>query len=248
MMHVHLGTSARDLWEQGRLPEAIARLSAGLRTEPGDRAARTFLFELLLIEGEWDRAARQLAALRGDSPASELALLPLAQAIESERLRHAWFAAQDTAQADADVSESTASGVLNALTFTHLTDADPLVGAHLEVFHAGRYLRIPLSQIATVRLDAPVQLWHTVWIPAVVRLTSDEQGTAMGRVLLPTRSWGSERESDPAVRQGRTTIWRECDGALVRPFGQKVLLADDADVGLLDVRSLNLTHAPAFTS
>ena len=244
-MHVRLGASARDLWEEGRLAEAITRLSAELRAEPGDRAARTFLFELLITQGEWERASRQLATLRGESPASALGLLQLAQALEAEVLRGEWYT-QTVPKMSLDRSEST-SGTLNEEEYAALSDADPLVGARLEVFHVGKYLRIPFREIATIRMQAPTQLWHTIWIPAVVRLRADTTGESLGRVLLPTRSSGSETDDDADVCRGRTTVWRDVRG-VVRPCGQKVLLADDRDIGLLDVRSLDVLRVPAFAT
>jgi type VI secretion system protein ImpE len=242
MMHVHLGASAHELWQQGRITEAIARLSTALRVEPGDRAARMFLFELLLIEGEWERAARQLALLRGESSVAALAMLPLAQALDAEAARTAWYH-ENSVSYDAATQQSVAA-TLNGQSFAALTDSDPLVGAQLELFHAGQYLRVPFADVASLRMEAPTQLWQTIWAPAVVRLATDSEHASMGRVLLPTRTWLSHRDADPQVRQGRATIWRDDVGG-ARPFGQKVLLTESHDFSLLDIRSLDVAHTRA---
>jgi protein involved in temperature-dependent protein secretion len=202
-----------------------------------------FLFELLLIEGEWERAARQLAPLRGESLASERAGLTLAQALEAEAARSAWY--HEHAASDDVAAEQPVTVTLNGQACAALIDSDPLVNAQLELFHAGHYLRVPLCKVASLRMEAPTQLWQTIWIPAVVRRTSDTEAESLGRVLLPTRTWLSHRDADADVRQGRTTVWRDDVGG-ARPFGQKVFLTESGDISLLDIRSLDAAFAQAL--
>jgi len=58
---------ARELYQAGKLNEAIQSLQAELRDYPTDAARRTFLFELLCFAGEYDRAEKQWDVLAGES-------------------------------------------------------------------------------------------------------------------------------------------------------------------------------------
>ena len=55
--------TARDLFQAGRLNEAVQALGSELRNDPTDAQRRTFLFELLCFAGEYDRAEKQLDIL-----------------------------------------------------------------------------------------------------------------------------------------------------------------------------------------
>src|SRR3954447_26175951 len=55
--------TARELYQAGRLGEAIQALNAELRENPADTQRRTFLFELLCFAGNYDRAQKQLDIL-----------------------------------------------------------------------------------------------------------------------------------------------------------------------------------------
>lgn len=52
--------TARELFQAGRLNEAVTALGAELRSDPTDTRRRIFLFELLCFAGEYDRAEKQL--------------------------------------------------------------------------------------------------------------------------------------------------------------------------------------------
>ena len=53
----------QELYQAGRLSDAIKALSAELRDNPTDPRRRTFLFELLCFAGEYERADKQLEVL-----------------------------------------------------------------------------------------------------------------------------------------------------------------------------------------
>ncbi|MEN6601313.1 MAG: virulence protein SciE type, partial [Bryobacteraceae bacterium] len=55
--------TAKDLFQAGRLEEAVRALGIELRNDPTDQKRRTFLFELLCFDGEYDRAEKQLDIL-----------------------------------------------------------------------------------------------------------------------------------------------------------------------------------------
>ena len=79
------------LYREGRLREAIKALGEELRSNPMDAKRRTFLFELLLFAGEYDRAEKQLDLLAGANADAAAGTLLYRSALYAERTRQAMF-------------------------------------------------------------------------------------------------------------------------------------------------------------
>ncbi len=73
------------------------------------------------------------------------------------------------------------SGTLNGKPFTSIRDADPEIGARLELYAAGAYLWIPFQHIASMQMEAPKSLRDTLWASAFVMTGPDFKGTDIGR-------------------------------------------------------------------
>lgn len=227
--------NATELYRAGRLNEAVQALSAELRDNPTDARRRTFLFELLCFAGDYDRASKQLDVLAGEGPQSELGTLAYRAAVQAERQRQELFRSKDIPE-DAEGSTAT-GGFLNDKPFDSLEDADPRIGARLEVFAAGNYVWVPFQHVASIEISAPRRLRDLVWIPAVVRLGPGMKGKDLGHVLLPALCPFSWQHPEESVRLGRQTVWVEEAGGPI-PFGQKSLLADGEEIPLLEVRKI----------
>lgn len=233
---------ARALFDEGRLDEAIQALGADLRDDPTDARRRTFLFELLCFAGELDRAEKQLDVVARGGREVELGAWLYRSALHAERLRQEMFAAGRLSTAGA---APPVAGTLNGRPFATLEDADPRLGARLEVFAAGQYTWIPFAQLASVTLDPPRTLRDTLWAPARVQAAPAFQGGELGEVLLPVLAPLSWRHPDGEVRLGRVTDWEDgADGGEAVPVGQKLLLVDGEPVPFLELRTLEITPAP----
>ena len=89
-------SQAQDLIAAGQPREALAALQAEVRAHPADVKLRIFLFQLLCVLGQWDRAATQLE-LCGEMDASTLAMVnTYREALKCERVRDAVFAGKTT--------------------------------------------------------------------------------------------------------------------------------------------------------
>ncbi|MGB9605217.1 MAG: type VI secretion system accessory protein TagJ, partial [Bryobacteraceae bacterium] len=141
----------RELFQAGKLTEAITALSAEVRDNPTDVRRRTFLFELLCFAGEFERAEKQLEVLACESPASEAGALLYRGAIYAEKTRHEMFARREFPAAS---EARPVAGILNGRPFQSLLDADPRIGPRLEVLAAGGYLWIPLEHLASIQVAA----------------------------------------------------------------------------------------------
>src|SRR5690606_22076627 len=142
-------------------------------------------------------------------PDAEMGSLLYRSALHAERLRQEMFLAQ------VPVAQSQPSdvllGTLNDQPFTRLSDADPRIGARLEVFVAGQYSWIPFDQIASITASPPQRLRDLLWIPAVVRPGPDYKDVELGEVLIPALTPLAWQHEDDEVRLGRLTDWQELD-------------------------------------
>lgn len=226
--------NANQLLAEGRVREAEKWLTAYLREHPADRAKRTFLFELLCFSGDFARAEKQLAVLADGNVEKETGAIVYYAAIHAEKLRQELFEKQDFPAGPG----TSPPGKLNGKVFHDLRDADPDIGARLEVFAAGAYVWIPFEHIASLQMTPPQRLRDTLWAPALVQAAPSFQGMDLGEVLIPAIYPFSWKHPDEAVWLGRATAWAADDEGTEYPSGQKMLLADGEEIPFLEVRSL----------
>ena len=235
---------AQELFQAGKLDEAVQALGAELRDNPADTKRRTFLFELLCFSGDYARAEKQLDVLASDGRQAEMGAMLYRAALHAERIRQTIFEKQDYPLTGPE-PETSASGTINGKPFEFFSDADPRLGERLEVFAAGDYLWIPLRHIASVELQAPTRLRDLLWIPAIVRTGASFKGKELGEVLLPVLSPLSWKHPDNQVRLGRATDWQDDGAGKVVPIGQKMYAVDDDEIPLLEIRKLEFAAAQA---
>jgi len=232
----------KELLQQGKVQETIQSLAQYLRGHPADTAARTFLFELLCFAGEYARAEKQLAVLASGSPEKETGSVVYYAALHAEKDRHALFENENFPES----APASGPGELNGKPFDDLCDANPAIGARLEVFAAGAYLWLPFVHIDSLEMDAPKRLRDTLWAPALVRAAASFAERDLGEVLLPAVypfSWQLEDAED--LWLGRSTEAFRDEGGREVWAGQKTLLVDGAELPFLEVRSLRFFHPVA---
>lgn len=233
--------TAKELFQAGKLEEAVQALSVELRNNPTDAKRRTFLFELLCFAGDFDRAEKQLEALARDNAQTEMGALLYRAAIAAERKRQEVFTNKDFPPASPD-GDPDIAGTLNGKPFTWIVDSDPRVGPRLEVFAAGGYLWIPFRHIERIHVEPPKRLRDLLWIPARVSTGPAFKAVELGEVLVPALTVFAGRHPDNNVRLGRETHTEEVDGEVI-PVGQKTLLVDGEEVPILEVRDLEFVAA-----
>lgn len=257
-------SSPTELYKAGHLAAAVAAQIEAVKAHPADHARRLFLFELVAFTGDLDRARRQADAIKYDDPALIQALNGYKLCVEAEAARRELFAkgrrpeflAEPPAhvrlrldaidhlrhgrrsEAAALVTEANAAphlaGTLNGTPFDWLRDADDLFGTVLEVFARGKYLWVPLEQVASLAANPPKYPRDLVWFPARLTATTGEAG----EVFLPALYPGSHDHPDDQVKLGRATDWQQADGGPVLGAGLKTFLAGEDEVPLLDWREL----------
>jgi type VI secretion system protein ImpE len=232
--------NARELYQAGHLGAAIQSLGAELRDNPTDTRRRIFFFELLCFAGDYDRAEKHLDVVAQAGTDSATGALLYRAAMAAERTRNQLFEKHDY---PSGAAPAPVRGKLNGKPFESIEDADPRIGARLEVYAAGDYLWLPLAHIASIQMEAPKRLRDLLWTPALVRTGPELQDRELGQVLVPALYPMSFRHSDDAVRLGRATVWESNEDGNEIPFGQKMLLVDGEEFPLLEVRELEIAAA-----
>jgi type VI secretion system protein ImpE len=229
------------LYREGKLREAIKALGDELRSNPLDAKRRTFLFELLLFAGEYERAEKQLDLLAGANAEAAAGTLLYRSALHAERTRQSMFANHETPplKPGAEVG-----GIWNGKPFNSFSDPDPRIGPNLEVFIAGSYTWIPIHYLRRLELEPPANLRDLMWARARVDTSPEFRLQELGEVLVPVICPGSFNHAEEVVHLGRESAWQEDEKYGEIPFGAKTLLIDGEEVPLLEIRSVSFSAPP----
>jgi type VI secretion system protein ImpE len=223
------------LYREGKLREAIKALGEELRSDPLDAKRRTFLFELLLFAGEYERAEKQLDLLAGASAETAAGTLLYRSALHAECTRRSMFANRETPLL---AQKSIHGGAWNGTPFSEISDPDPRIGANLEVYLAGSYTWIPIHYLRRLEIEPPANLRDLVWARARLETSSDFRLQELGEVLLPALCPLSFSHVEEVVQLGRETAWEPDETYGELPYGAKTMLVDDVEVPLLSLRSV----------
>jgi type VI secretion system protein ImpE len=227
--------TAKELLANGKVREAEGVLTAALRSNPTDVQKRTILFEILCFSGQYERAGKHLGLLAQGSKEAETGAVLLFSALHAEKLRHEMFRKQEF---PSEKPAKSPSGKLNGKPFESISDADPEIGARLELYAAGAYLWLPFQHIASVNIDPPRTLRDTLWTPGFVLTGPSFNGTDIGQVIIPNIYPFSWKSDDETLWLGHGTEWVGDDGGNTYPVGQKTFMVDGEEVPLLEIRSL----------
>ncbi len=141
-------------------------------------------------------------------------------------------------------------GTIDGQAFEWICDGDSRLGPILEAIINGRYCWVPLSALAKIQIEAPEDLRDLVWAPAFLEFPNGGGSVA----LIPTRYPGTHTSADPRAVMSRLTEWQPlggtgdaADGASDQyaGIGQRVLMTDVAEAGLLDARLIEFGATPA---
>ncbi len=225
-----------ELVRAGKLSEALTAMVADVRDHPADVKKRTFLFELLCLAGQYDRAEKHLNLLAQATPDAEFGALLYRSALAGQRQREALLASGDYPGTESVKPSS--PGTLNGEPFRSLEDLDPRIGPRLEMFVAGEYVWLPFEHIGGIHMAAPRYLRDTLWAAATVETGPTFQGQSFGEVLIPMLAPFSWRHESDEVKFGHATDWKQ-EGDRLIPFGQKLLVMDEeTTIPFLEIREL----------
>ena len=264
-----LSDAAEQTLKDGDPRAALARLQEDVRARPSDAKLRVFLFQLLCVLGQWDRALNQLKVASELDPLA----LPMAQmygeAVRCEVIRddvfdgkkspmvlgepEQWLALLIESRLQAGRGEATQSEDLRQRAFE---DA-PTSSGQID----GR----PFEWIA----DADSRLGPVVeaiingryyWVPftRITEITMEApedlrdlvwmpahlnfENGGESLALIPARYPGSQNADDGHLALSRKTSWEPIAGEAFRGLGQRIIATDAGETPFLEIRSLSITQ------
>ena len=260
-------TPAEQALRDGDALRALKALTDEVRARPNDAKLRVFLFQLMVVLGQWDRALNQLK-VAGELDAATLPMVQTyREAIHCETLRLQVFAGQKVPMLFGE-PEPWIALLIEALLREGRGDAD--AGAKLRAQALDEAPATPgtLNGEAFQWIaDADTRLGPTLeavingryyWLPwnrlALVdvdapvdlrdsvwmpaHFTFTNGGETVG--LIPTRYPDTELATGDLCALARRTAWRETTPGTWVGLGQRVLTTSASETALMDVRQVVL--------
>jgi type VI secretion system protein ImpE len=251
--------------KNGDLAAALAQLQEQIRNKPADAALRVFLFQLLCVRGEWERALNQLKVASG----LDASALPMAQmygeAVRCEAIRKdvfdgkkapmvfgepdQWLALLIESLLVAGRGDLTQSAELRARAFEAAdTSSGAINGQPFEwVADADSRLGPVLEAVINGRYYwvpfarlAEVKVEEPEDLRDLVWMPAHLQFENGGEMLalIPTRYPGSVASDDGLIALARKTVWQEVAPDTHHGLGQRIIATDAGDTPLLELRTL----------
>ena len=263
-------------WLAGRSLEALLRdTQAQVKQEPAVPKHRVFLFQLLAVLGQWDRALTQLNLI-GEMDAAALPMVhTYREALQTERLRESVFAGQRLPLVFGRPQRWVAL-CLEALRLgargAHVQARDLRDEAFEMAPSSPGCIEEPDGAAFNWIADADERLGPMTeaiidgkyyWVPfsSVTRLQIEPPVDLRDLVwmpaffrwtnggesagLIPTRYPGSERSDDDRIRTSARTEWVEVETGIFHGLGQRLLATDAGEYALMDIRLLTLDQSAA---
>jgi type VI secretion system protein ImpE len=258
---------AEQYLHEGNLSEALVQLQNQVKKDPANAKLRTFLFQLLAVLGEWDRALTQLN-LSGDLDAANLAMVQTyREAIACEVLRKKIFQGEKTPvifgeptqwlallqqalQLDASQQYQQAQQLREQAFELAPTTAGSIDGEAFDwIADADMRLGPVLEAIINGRYYwipfsqiQQIQIEEPADLRDVVWMPAHFVWTNGGDAfsLIPTRYPQSELADDDALRLARKTEWQQLGESTYIGLGQRLLNTDANEYALMDSRNIQL--------
>jgi len=261
---------AKELLQNGQLNQALTALENEVRADPTNAKLRVFLFQLLSVLGDWERALTQLNVAAELDSMNLLMAQVCRVALNCEALRAEIFAGKRSplvfgepaewigllVQANQMISEEKyeASKKLRERAFDAATAvAGSIDGQRFEwISDADSRLGPILEAIIDGKYYwVPFTALHQIQIdpPADLRdvvwlpahFTWINGGQTTG--LIPTRYPNSETSKDSAILLARKTEWIEQPGDLYLGLGQRMLATNKDEFPLLQIQQIVLDQS-----
>jgi len=263
---------APDLLRQGDVAGALQALQAQIRAEPAKSEHRVFLFQLLCVTGEWDRALTQLAVAGEMDPGTLGMVHVYRSAVQAEALRREVFSGRKTPLIFGD-PDAWIALLLEALKLAAIGEiakgqelreqAFELAPATLGLLNGQPFEWLADADMRLGPMLEAIMNGRYYWIPLhrVAEMQIEEPQDLRDLVwvparfkwtnggeavaLLPGRYPGSEASADPMVRLARRTEWVDQGHGVYFGLGQRMLATDADEFPLMEVRTVVLSASAA---
>jgi type VI secretion system protein ImpE len=264
-----LSDAAERSLKSGDPVAALARLQEDVRARPADAKLRVFLFQLLCVVGQWERALNQLKVASELEPLA----LPMAQmygdAVRCEAIRGEVFEGKKSPMVLGEPDQWLAL-LIESRLLAGRGDSGHSEELRLQAFDqappsSGEIDGRPFEWLA----DADSRLGPVMeavingryyWVPfsrvskvtleapedlrdlvwMPAHLQFDNGGESLA--LIPTRYPGSEASEDGAIALARKTSWELVAADMYRGLGQRLLATDAGETPMLEVRTITVSR------
>jgi type VI secretion system protein ImpE len=263
-------STPQDLLAAADPRQALAALERQVLGNAADPKLRVFLFQLLAVTGQWQRALTQLQVC-GELDSAALAMVAMySDAVQCEAVRESVFAGKTLPHVFGQ-PQAWVAWLAEALQADGRGDADAAAKLRAQALDAapaslGSLNGEPFEWIADgdSRLGPVLEAvinGRYCWVPfvALSRVTVEPPADLRDLVwlparfefpnggesvaLLPSRYAGSAGTDDGALQLARRTEWVELADGHYRGLGQRMLATDSAELGLLETREIVLGAA-----
>lgn len=246
---------------------ALAQLQEVVRAQPADAKLRVFLFQLLCVLGQWERALTQLEVAASLDPSALAMAQMYGDAVRCEPLRAQVFEGKKSPVVFGTPDQWLALLIESLLVSGH--------GRHSESEHlriqafeeaqpvSGDINDQPFSWIADADsrigpvLEAIIN-GRYYWVPfsRLTKIVIDPpedlrdvvwmpahlrfENGGESIALIPTRYPGSETSEDGLIILARKTTWEKIGTDAYRGFGQRIITTDSGESPLMEVRTINI--------
>lgn len=265
-----MSTSAENSIKNGDLPGALTLLQESIRDDPSNSSLRIFLFQLLCVCGNWQRALVQLNVAADLDSEALLMAQTYRELLQCEGYRQAVFNGEKMPLIFGEPPSWTVS-LLQGLALAAKGNADAAKAVSDEAFEkaparAGSIDDQPFEWL----MDADMRIGPIVeavingkyyWVPfdAISEITLSEpedlrdlvwlpakfEWTNGGEVIafVPTRYPGEATTGDGATALARKTQWHDLGADYYIGAGQRLFASDTGDFPLLETRSIKFDTA-----
>ena len=251
----------------GNLTECLSVLHEQVRNDPSDSRQRIFLFQLLCVLGDWERASTQLDVLKD----LEVSAFPMVQTyrevLKCEVLREAVFAGKHNPTIFGEPQQWMAL-LMEALRLTAQNEFAKALELREQAFQ--------LAPATAGEIDSAGFLWIAdadsrlgpvleviingtyYWVPfdriSEIHIEKPEDlrdfvwtpahfiwtngGETVG--LIPSRYPGTQTSDDSKLQLARKTDWIEPSPGYFEGLGQRIFSTDTEEYPLFDVREIKL--------
>jgi type VI secretion system protein ImpE len=259
--------TAGELYRSGHLGPAIEAASQAVKAAPSDLSARWLLAELLIVQGDHDRADSQLDTIMSLEPGAAATVVPVRHLLRAETARRDFFAAARVPDFLDDGPTPLMRLLLEAFVQLRAGDSHRAGELAMEAERtrpalAGRLGNESfadfrdLDDLASGVFEVLTKTGKYYWIPAdrveLLEFTKPER--PLDLVWRPVRMvvrdafdaevhmpavYGTLDGADDASRLGRCTDWIGEPPAPVRGVGQRVFLLDgDRETGVMELQTV----------
>jgi type VI secretion system protein ImpE len=261
-----------ELYEAGRLDEAIQAAVDDVKKHPADVVVRSRLCHLLCLAGDLPRADKQLDVMAQQNPKAAVGVQLFRQLIRAETARRQFYESGRVPEfldkpspvlerhLEASIyvrnGDMAKAGELLAAAAEQFTPpSGECDGVPFDMFRDGDDLLAPLLEVYTCNGGyywVALERFDSIDLRPVESLrdmiwrpirAAIRNGPPEAELFIPTLYHGSHQDPDPEVRLGRATHWTGGEAGPVLGRGVRTFLVGEGDKTVLEMQSVRF-HWP----